>query len=198
MTGPLPQLLAGFAVLTRDRSFLANSLVYSFVSSASFVFITIGADLFQRLFAMPASRFGLLWASLALAFTTGSVAAGALARRYGSRRVMKGGLRLNLLAATVILATASATAPSLWTMVLGLTLLVFANGLVSPLALAGSTSHHPELAGVAAGFSSSIAMLVSMAFAMLAGVVYDGQAGVAFGLIAAACVLAWLAPRIAR
>ncbi len=192
------ELVGGFALLLRDRVFVANSLVYSFITSASFVFITIGADLFQRLYAMPITRFGVLWAMLAVGYAAGSAAAGALSRRFGSGMVMRQGLRLTLLAAAVVLATSTAARPALWGFVLGLALLVFATGLVSPLALAGSTGGHPERAGVAAGLSSSIAMLTSMGFAIATGVVYDGGAGPAGVLLTLACVLAWLAPRIAK
>ncbi len=194
----LRQLSGGFAVLLRDRSFLSNSLVYSFISSASFVFITIGADLFQRLYDMPVTRFGVLWALLALGYAAGSAAAGGLSRRFGSRPVMRRGLHIGLIAAAMMLVAAFSPAPPLWAFVSGLTVLVFAAGLVSPLALAGCIVGHPERAGVAAGLSSSIAMLSSMAFAIVTGVVYDGDPGPASVLLALACVLAWLSPRIAR
>lgn len=194
----LRHLLGGFSILLRDRVFLANSLVYSFISSASFVFITIGADLFDRLYGMPVTRFGMLWALLALGYAAGSAAAGALSRRFGSQPVMRRGLHIALVAAVIVLTTALSAAPPLWAFVTGLGVLVFAAGLVSPLALAGCTVGHPERAGVAAGLSSSIAMLASMAFAIAAGVVYDGSAGPAGLLLALACVLAWLSPRISR
>lgn len=194
----LAELVGGFALLLRDRVFVANSLVYSFITSASFVFITIGADLFQRLYAMPVTRFGALWATLALGYAAGSAAAGALSRRFGSAAVVCQGLRLTLVAAAVLLATSFLREPPLWGFVLGLALLVFATGLVSPLALAGSTGGHPERAGVAAGLSSSIAMLTSMLFAIATGLVYDGGAGPAGLLLTLACLLAWLSPRIAR
>jgi hypothetical protein len=74
-------------------------------------------------------------------------------------------------------------------------MLMFANGLVSPLALAAAVEDHPQLAGVAAGLSSSIAMLVSMAYAIITGAIYDGTAHGCAVLMAITCALAWWAIR---
>jgi hypothetical protein len=74
-------------------------------------------------------------------------------------------------------------------------MLMFANGLVSPLALAAAVDDHPQLAGVAAGLSSSIAMLVSMVCAIITGAIYDGTAHGCAVLMAITCALAWWAMR---
>jgi DHA1 family bicyclomycin/chloramphenicol resistance-like MFS transporter len=64
-----------------------------------------------------------------------------------------------------------------------------ANGLVSPLCLAGCVSERPDLAGVAAGLSSALAMLVAMVFAALSGVLFDGTA-LTVALLVAFCAAA--------
>lgn len=190
-------LLQGFGALLRERRFLGHSLIYSFVSGGSFVFVTIGAALFERLFGMSSAQFGSMWAALAGAYVLGAASAGALARRWGTRRVMRAGIHLNLLSAVVFCAAALWPTPELPAFFAALVLQTMSNGLVSPLALAGAVGDHPSLAGMAAGLSSSIAMLISMACAMLTGALYDGRPLTTAIPLTLACIAAWFALRIA-
>jgi DHA1 family bicyclomycin/chloramphenicol resistance-like MFS transporter len=198
----LRQLLAGFATLLHDRVFVAFTLAYSFISAGSFAFITVGAALFERLFAMHAAAFGTLWAALALAYLFGAAAAGAMSRRFGSRLIIERGLWLNVAAAVCFLFAALQATPMLVAFMLALMLQMAANGLVSPLCLAGCVSERPGLAGVASGLSSAVAMLLAMLCAAVSGVVFDGTAHpVAVLLLLCACAaslgvrpaLGWLA-----
>lgn len=84
---PVSELVGGFAVLLRERAFTGYTLAYSFISGATFIFVTIGAALFNRLFGLSVTQFGVLWSSLAAAYVLGAASAGSLARRHGSRRV---------------------------------------------------------------------------------------------------------------
>lgn len=172
---PVGDLFRGFGVLLRERRFLGHSLVYSFVSGASFIFVTVGAAMFERLFGLTAARFGTMWSGLALSYVLGAASAGALSRRFGTRRVMRVGVTMNLVSAVLFAAAALAPKPMLAAFVFALAVQALSNGLASPLALAGAVGDHPSLAGVAAGLSSSIAMLISMCCAMLTGMLYDGR-----------------------
>lgn len=193
----LVELLRGFGVLLRERSFLGYSFTYAFVSGASFVFVTVGAALFDRLFGISPTRFGALWAGLAVAYMLGAAATGTVARRLGSARVLRFGVRLEMLGAVLLCGVALLPTPQLWLYMLGLALLMAANGVVSPLALAGAVSGRPELAGIASGASSAIAMLVSMLCAITAGILFNGE-GLRIGvLLLICCALAMVAARMA-
>jgi DHA1 family bicyclomycin/chloramphenicol resistance-like MFS transporter len=198
----LRQLLQGSALLLRDRVFVAFTLAYSFISAGSFAFVTVGAALFERLFAMRAAAFGTLWAGLALAYLGGAAAAGAMSRRFGSRLIIERGLWLNVAAAACFVFAALKTTPFLPAFMLALMLQMAANGLVSPLCLAGCVTERPDLAGVASGLSSAVAMLLAMVCAAMSGVVFDGTAHpVAILILLCACsasitvrpALRWLA-----
>ena len=65
---PINELVRAFGTLVRERRFVGFSLTYSFISGASFVFVTIGAALFEKLFGLSATAFGAIWASLAGAY----------------------------------------------------------------------------------------------------------------------------------
>jgi DHA1 family bicyclomycin/chloramphenicol resistance-like MFS transporter len=194
---PFRELLGAFGTLVRERRFRGFTLTYSFISGGSFVFVTIGAALFEKLFALSSTAFGAIWASLAGAYVLGAASAGALARRYGTRRVAKLGINVNLVAATMFCAAAVWPQPLLPAFVFALGLQTLANGLVSPLALAGAVGDHPAFAGVAAGLSSSIAMLVSMGCAILTGALYDGTPVTTALPLTVACIAAWFALRSA-
>jgi hypothetical protein len=47
---PVRELLGAFGTLVREQRFLGFTLTYSFISGASFVFVTIGAALFETRF----------------------------------------------------------------------------------------------------------------------------------------------------
>ncbi len=203
----LQQLLRGSALLLRDPVFIAFTAAYSCISAGSFAFITVGAALFERLFALRAASFGALWAGLALAYLVGAAAAGALSRRFGSRRIIEGGLWLNVGAAACFAFAALRPTPLLPAFLLALLLQMAANGLVSPLCLAGCVSERPELAGVASGLSSAVAMLTAMVCAAVSGIIFDGTARpIAALILLCACAaglairpaLHWLVARDAR
>jgi DHA1 family bicyclomycin/chloramphenicol resistance-like MFS transporter len=189
-------LLQGARVLVRQRGFLGHSLTYSAVSAGGFIFITIGADLYGRLFGLRSSEFGALWSGLAISYVLGATLAGYLSHRLGGTPTLRLGIGCNALA-TLLFVVATFSAPSLLLFSGSLGLLMVANGIVSPLALAGAVDEHPDLAGVAAGLSSSIAMLISMLSAIVTGTLYDGTAVPCALLMGCACVLAWYSARLA-
>ena len=191
------QLLQGFGVLLRERRFLAFALTYGFLSGGSFIFITVGADIFARQFGMSAARFGLFWATLAASYTVGAASSGWASRRVSAERVVKIGARLSVVGALAILGTGLLSSPSLAAWGTALSLFIFACGLTSPLALASAVSQHAELAGVASGLSSALAMLLSMVCAVAAGVVYHGDPTPNDVLIVGCALATWYCARLA-
>jgi MFS transporter, DHA1 family, multidrug resistance protein len=187
--------LLHYVEFMRSPEFLGNSMVYGFTSGAMFAFIIVGATLFERYAGLDAARFGLLWGLLALAYAGGAWLGARIAPRRGMRATLRDGVAATVvvgLAFPVVLALVGAT---FWTLLLPIAALMVANGLSSPLALAGAISSRPELAGIASGLSSALAMLTSMAFTAASGAVFDGTAMPAALLIAAATLAtggAWL------
>jgi len=163
--------------LLRDRCFLGYTMIYGCATGLIYAFITVGADLFEREFAVGPAHFGLLWALLAAAFAAGAWFAGTGARRFGSRSVLHAGVAFTLVGAAIFTGAASLRDPQLSAYMLALIVLVAGNGIVAPLSLAGAVSEHPELAGLASGLSSSLAMLTTVAFAAVSGALYTGSPG---------------------
>ncbi len=189
----LRDFLRNARLLWGDAQFVGHSMTYAFMSAASFVFVTVGASLFNRLFNIPPVRFGFIWAMLAFAYMVGSYLAARLVRRWGSARTLLAGVRLNLAGGLLFLAVAAwREAPlAAYCAVLACNTLSF--GMASPLSLAGAVADRPEIAGVAAGLSSSTAMLVAMVFAYLSGNLFDGTALSVAWLMPLTCVGAYIA-----
>jgi DHA1 family bicyclomycin/chloramphenicol resistance-like MFS transporter len=189
-------LLRGGRFLVTQPGFMGPSLTYSFFSASGFIFITVGAALYETMFGMSGAEFGLLWSGLAFSFIAGATSAGHLARRFGSARSQRIGMGCNGVATLVFFIAAFLAAAPMWLFSLSLALLMFANGVVQPLALTAAVDDHPQLAGVAAGLSSSIAMLISMVSAIMTGAIYDGSARGCAILMSVTCILAVLALRL--
>ncbi len=163
-----------FGELLRDRNFVSHSLIYSCMSGASFAFITCGAALYDRLFALSPAQFGMFWAALSVCYALGAWLAGIAARRLGSPHVLTGGTALALVGGALFLVLGWLTSHSFGLFGLALGLLLIGNGLTAPIALAGAVEQRPNLAGTASGLSSALAMLVSMGFAITTGVAFNG------------------------
>ena len=194
----LGELVRGARALLGERGFVGHTLTYSSVSAAGFLFITIGAALYGRLFELSSGEFGGLWSLLAVSYVIGATACGHLSRRLGVWSTTRLGLLCNGLATALFLLAAFLPTPNFALYNGSLGLLMVANGMLSPLALAGAVEGDPQLTGVAAGLSSSIAMLLSMVSAILAGVLYDGTARSCALLMVIACVLCWRSATIAH
>lgn len=193
----LMQLIAGGKTLLGKPRFMGHSLCYSFVSASGFIFITIGAALYEKLYRMSSADFGLLWSGLAVSYVLGAATAGTFSRTRGAAKTQRMGMFCNVLATSLFVIAAFSSAPSLWLFSGSLGLLMFANGVISPIALTGAVADYPELAGVASGLSSSLAMLVSMISAIVTGWVYAGAAAEPAVLMALSCLGSWYAMRMA-
>lgn len=189
-------LRSGARALARDRPFVGYTMAYGFSNGGTFAFVTVGADLFGRLFGMTPQGFGFIWSGLALAYAAGAALAARLARRRGSARSLRAGLVLGAASALVLLGVALYARPAPWMYVVPLVSMTLASGLVAPLALAGAVSERPTLAGLASGVSSSAAMLTSMVFAALSGTLYHGSALEPVALVAAGALLGLGAVRL--
>lgn len=188
-------LLRAAGELVRDRGFLGYTMIYGFSNGASFSFLTIGAALFATMFEVGAAQFGLLWAVLVITYAFGAAGSGFMSRRYGSAAMLRVGLSLNLVGGALFVLAALLPTPMLWLFMTALSIFTAANGITTPLALAGAVSERPNLAGVAAGLSSAIAMLTSMVFSALTGVLYVGDALAPALLLGAGAVLTAVSAR---
>jgi DHA1 family bicyclomycin/chloramphenicol resistance-like MFS transporter len=165
------------ARLLSDRGFLGFTLLYGCANGIIYAFLTVGAAFFAHAYGIGPAHFGTLWAMLAAAFACGAWSAGRGARRFGSSRMMRGGVVLTALGAAIFTSAALLPEPPLAAYLSALAMIIAGNGVMSPLALAGAVSAHPAASGLASGLSSSLAMMMTVAFAIATGTLYRGTAG---------------------
>lgn len=183
---------SNFAKLLRSRPFVGFTLVYGFVSSAFFVFLSVGATIFAEELGIGQRHFGLIWGAMALCYVIGAAIANPLIGRFGFRSlavVSVTGLACGTLALPLSLFLGGVSLP---TLLIPLGVIMLLSGIVSPLALAGAISNHPDSAGAASGLSSSLGIGMTIFFAIASGVSYQGHALVTALLIALAGAAAGL------
>ena len=158
--------------LLRSGCFIGYTLAYGFVSSAFFVFLVVGANVFEQELGIEQQEFGLIWGPLALTYVAGAMMTNTISSRYGFRgalRICVLGLLMIAVALPLTLITLGVTA---LTLLVPLATLMALSGLVSPLTLAGAVSYRPEWSGLSSGLSSSLGLGMSVVFALVSGLVY--------------------------
>ena len=187
-----------YGALFRSRVFMGYALIYGFISGTFFSFIAIGAEVFDRHFGIDQSAFGILWGFMAISHVAGASAGGYAIERYGSQRVLYGGILMSVAAGWLILGWTFFWGVTLSGVLLPLLMLNFTSGIVTPGSLAAAVSYRPDIAGTASGLSSAIGIVTGGLFTMASGYVYDGEFLPVAGLIAAAATLtygAWIMTR---
>jgi len=75
---------------------------------------------------------------------------------------------------------------------------MFASGVQTPLAVAEAVNCRPDIAGTAGGLSSSLALVVSGSFSILAGFLYTGDFLPVAALISASAAMSAVTYRMTR
>jgi DHA1 family bicyclomycin/chloramphenicol resistance-like MFS transporter len=91
------------------------------------------------------------------------------------RKLLGIGLAILFAGTAALLVLVLAVGVSYWTLTVPLLVLSGANGIVTPLSLAGAVSYRPLIAGSSSGLSSAIGLTLSGAFTIVAGALYTGE-----------------------
>ncbi|MDG2297533.1 MAG: hypothetical protein P8L75_05020, partial [Gammaproteobacteria bacterium] len=118
--------------------------------------------------------FGLIWSGMTVLYTISSLYGGNLSTRIGLMNVMRRGIILNLLAGVLIYSLARFLGTNLLSILIPLTFMFLAHGLIVSTALTKAVSNRPEIAGSSSGLSSSMGLMIGGLFSILSGVVYTG------------------------
>ncbi len=179
-----PHWVISYGQLLRSRVFVGYTLMYACMQGSFFAFLAVAAVVFADHLGMNEAVFGVVWGAMGLVYVAGAASGARLTARLGMRRA--------LVLSTVMIAAAGLTL-LLATLLLGVTLagllvplgvLMFGSGVQTPLAVTGSVNCRPDIAGTAAGLSSSLALGLSGSFSIVAGYLYAGDFLPVAGLIA--------------
>ncbi|MDQ2104855.1 multidrug effflux MFS transporter [Azospirillum isscasi] len=187
------RLLANYALLLRDRTFVGQMLTVAFAYSGIFAFISGSSFvLIGRLHLTPA-QYGASFGAVVLGYAVGSFLAGRLSARLGGPRMIRTGTAVSLAGGLLGVGLALAGVLHLAAVVAPVFLFMLGAGLTLPNAMAGAVGPYPMMAGLA----SSLVGFVQMSVAALIGVAIghthaDSQLPMmaAIGLVALGAVLA--------
>lgn len=184
--------------LLTSPEFMGYTLMYAFMQGCFFAFLAVAAVVFANHLGMNETKFGIVWGAMGLVYVAGAASAGRLTRKLGVRPTLLLGTRLILLAGFSLLAATAAFGVTLSGLLLPLTVLMFAAGIQTPLAVGGAVNCRPDIAGTAGGLSSSLALVISGSFSILAGFFYTGDFLPVAALIAASAGMSVVTYRMTR
>lgn len=168
-------LALAYAALLRTPDFMAYTLMLGLIQGIFFAFLAVGAVVFEQSLGLGQQAFGAIWGLLGIGYVAGAVAAGRLVGRQGSYRVLRTGVLVTFVMGWALFALIAALGTTLWTLMLPMVALIVANGLVTPMAMAGAVNTRPEMAGTSAGLSSSLALLLSGLASVVSGATFSGS-----------------------
>jgi MFS transporter, DHA1 family, multidrug resistance protein len=182
--------LVSYGQLLRSRVFMGYTLMYAFMQGCFFAFLAVAAVVFNDHLGIDEARFGAIWGAMGLVYVAGAAGGARLTARFGVRRILLAATVMIFLSGGSLLADVAASGVTLPGLLAPLTLLMFAAGIQTPLSVAGAVNCRPDIAGTAAGLSSSMALVLSGSFSILAGFLYAGDFLPVAALIATSSAMA--------
>lgn len=161
--------------LLASRIFMGYTLMYAFVQGGFFAFLAVAAIVFEEHLGLGQQAFGAIWGAMALVYVAAAASAARLATRFGIRRSLLGASALAAVAGWLLVTVTLAGPLTIAGLLPPLAMLMAAAGVQTPFAITGAVNCRPEIAGTAAGLSSSLALVASGAFSIAAGLAYSGS-----------------------
>ncbi len=191
-TGPTPERehwIISYRELLGSRIFIGYTLMYAFMQGCFFAFLAVAAVVFADHLGINEATFGAIWGAMGLTYVAGAAIGARLTTRLATRRLLRLSTGMILLAGAGLLIGNLTWGVTLSGLLLPLTLLMFAAGIQTPLSVAGAVNHRQDIAGTAAGLSSSLALVLSGSFSIAAGYLYAGDFLPVAALIAASAAM---------
>ena len=189
-TGGLRTIAAAMATLSRDAGFMGYTLAGALTSMAFFAYIAGSSFVYQDVFGVTATAYGLLFGLNAVGMLAATALNHRLLSRFSPRGLLTAGLAVAAVAGVVTLGALTVSGGGLWVMVVPLFVTVAAFGIVWPDSTALALTRHPDIAGSASAYNGTLRSGLGALATPLVGI--GGQvSGASMGLvIAASCVAA--------
>lgn len=180
--------MRNYGELLGARVFMGYTLMYAFVQGCFFAFLAVGAIVFEEHLGLGQRAFGLVWGAMGMLFIGGAALAGPLSAAAGVLPLLRR-TTLGFAAAGLALAlAASLLGVKLGSLLLPLAVMMLMAGIQTPLVTAGTVNYRPDIAGTASGLSSSLGLVLSGSFSIVAGILYASSFAHVAWLIAAAAM----------
>jgi DHA1 family bicyclomycin/chloramphenicol resistance-like MFS transporter len=183
------QMVANFARLLSDRSYLGCLLSFSFSYSALFAFISASSFVLADRHGLTPQEYGLCFGIVVAGYLLGSLASGRLVRRLGSDYLLLRGAWLGAIAGVSMAALELAGVRSIAAILGPMFFCTVATGLVMPNAIARALAPYPAMAGSASALMGFIQMTIAALVGIAVGHALAGG-GTALALAVAVCTVA--------
>lgn len=182
--------------LLTSRVFVGYTLMYAFIQGSFFAFLAVAAVVFSDHLGINAAVFGVIWGAMGLVYVVGAASGARVTAWLGIRKALVLSTWMITIAGISLLIATLLLGVTVAGLLVPLGVLLYGAGIQTPLAVAGSVNCRPDIAGTAAGLSSSLALALSGSFSMVAGYLYAGDFLPVATLIAAlsfmAIVTCWM------
>ncbi|WP_432494932.1 multidrug effflux MFS transporter [Kineococcus gypseus] len=170
-----------YGSLLRDRTYLGLVLVAGLTMAALFSYVAGASFVYQDQYGLDQQQFGFLFGAGAVWLIAATQLNPLVLRRFAPSQVVLAGTLAGLLAAVVLLVTATTGAGGLVGVVVPLWVVLFSTGLALPNAPALALSRHGEAAGAAAALLGAVQFGVGALVSPLVGVL--GNDARALGIV---------------
>lgn len=169
-------LLAGYAAVLGERSFLSHALLGSAAMVCVFAYVAGAPGAFVEAGGLSPGAFAAMFGAMAAGFIGGAQFNPMLVARYGPGRVLRVAT-LGVLAASLALAGVVVTGfGGVWGMFVCLLAMLAACSAVFPNSAVGALARHGHRAGTASALLGTVQFVVAAGAALLVGVLADGTA----------------------
>ena len=182
--------LRGYALLLRDRRFLAPALLASTSLAAFFVYVANSSFVFTRHHGLSSRTYALLFALNALGFVVGTAVGPRFTARVGVARSLRTAVALQAASVGVLAVCLALGVDSLALLVLLLAIAFGLNSLVVPSCFVLAMQHHPQHAGSASALIGAFNFAGGAAAMAMAAPFMDGRPGSMVAAILACCAAA--------
>ncbi len=164
-----------YGALFRDRHFLGVVLIGAFGMSSFFAFLSSSSFIYINHFGLTPTQFGIAFAVNAIAFIGAAQLTHRIARRFGLRRMVMGGLTYYLATTWLLVLATLAGVDNIFFLIAALFVSAAGMGLVVPSVAVLALEHHGLRAGSASALLGTIQLTTAAAVIGIVGLVQDGS-----------------------
>ncbi|MCC7279770.1 MAG: Bcr/CflA family multidrug efflux MFS transporter [Chromatiaceae bacterium] len=170
----LGRVLGNYYGLLRHRLGMGYLLTGAFSFGGMMTFIVGSPYVYMVLYQVPTAWFGVLFGANVAVAMLATLINTRLVMRLGAERLLRLGLRVQVVAALILLSLAFVGLPPLWAILLGVVLYLGMTGLVLGNAMASYMVYFVRLAGTASAFSGAARFSFGAAVGTLVSLAHDG------------------------
>jgi MFS transporter, DHA1 family, multidrug resistance protein len=167
-------IAANCAVILRHPTFLANSALATASYAGLFTFLAASSFVFLQVIGLTRTQYGLLMASTAVLYISGTFVCRQLLPRLGLRRTVAVAGGIALAAGTLMGGLALAGVHTTWALLLPFWLYMLGHGISQSCGQSGSVAPFPKAAGAASALNGFLMMLAAFAVGAWVGRRLDG------------------------